>query len=92
MLEVAHAEAAVLFLDRDAVQAQLAHLGPQVAGECVGLVDLGGARRQPVGGPAGGGLADHVGVLAEAEFHRLRGEGDAHAVSSGPHGLSAGVL
>ena len=45
MLEIAEAGAAVLLLDRDAVQAEGAHLGPQVAREGVGPVDLVGARR-----------------------------------------------
>ncbi len=79
VFEVAEAEAAELFLDSDAVQAQFAHLGPQVAGELVLLVDFGGAGGQPFGGPAGGGVADGVSGLAEAEFHGLGREGNAHA-------------
>ena len=43
--EVAHRRAAVLFLDRDAEQAEGAELAPQVGGELVRLVDLRRARR-----------------------------------------------
>ena len=52
MLEVAQAEAAVFLLDGDAVQAELAHLRPQLAREPVLGVDLGGERRDLVGGEA----------------------------------------
>src|SRR4051812_17589541 len=68
MLKVAEAEAPIVFLDGHAVQAQLAHLGPKLAREGVGLVDGGGDRGDLVGGEAGRGLADGVGGLAEAEF------------------------
>ena len=48
MREIAHAGAAVFLLDRDAVQAERAHLGPQLDRETVGPVDLGGERRDLV--------------------------------------------
>ena len=40
VLEIAKAEPAIVFRHRDAVQAQLAHLGPEVAGKLVRTVDL----------------------------------------------------
>src|SRR6185437_2664565 len=76
MLQIAQAEAAIGLLDGDAMQAQLAHLGPQLAGEFVGLVDLRGDRRDLVGGEAGGGFADRIGRLAEAEFQGRAVVGD----------------
>jgi len=62
--EVAQAGAAVFFLDGDAVQAERAHLRPQVAREGVGLVDLVGARRDLVVGKAPRRVAKHVDVFA----------------------------
>jgi DNA-binding transcriptional LysR family regulator len=53
VFEIAEAEAAVFFLDGDAVQAQLAHFGPELALEGVGLVDLGGQGRQGDRSPSG---------------------------------------
>ena len=50
MLEIAEPEAAVLFVHGDAVQAELAHRGPElVAREPVLGVDPRGQRRDPVG-------------------------------------------
>ena len=86
MLEIAETQAAPLFFDRDAMQTQFAHLGPQVAGKGVGFVDLGRAGGQPVGSPAGGGVTDGVSGLAEAEFHRLGGVGNAHGAGLAPAG------
>ena len=68
MLEIAEAEPAILLLDRDPVQPELAHLRPQLAREFVRLVDLGGDRRDLVGGEALGRLADRVGHFAEVEI------------------------
>ena len=48
MGEIAEPGAAVFLLDGDAVQAERAHLRPQIAREGVGLVDLVGARRDLV--------------------------------------------
>ena len=76
MLEVAQPRAAVLLLDRDAVQAELAHLGPQLAREAVGLVDLGGDRRHLVGGEALDLVAQRVGGLAQTEVERRHCVGD----------------
>ncbi len=75
MLEIAEARAAEFLLDGDAVQAQLAHLGPQLAREPVGLVDLGGDRRDLGGGEALDLVAQRVGGFAQAEIerrHRIR--------------------
>ena len=52
MREIAHSGAAIFFLDRDPVQAERAHLGPQLDREAVGPVDLGGERRDAVLGKA----------------------------------------
>jgi hypothetical protein len=43
--EIAHRGAAVLILDRDAEEAEVAHLAPQVGGKRVGAVDRFRARR-----------------------------------------------
>jgi hypothetical protein len=43
MLEIAEPGAAILLLDRDAVQPSAPIFGPQIAREAVGAVDLGGA-------------------------------------------------
>src|ERR1700748_2136003 len=50
VLEIAQPRAAEFLLHRDAVQAQRADLGPEVARKLVALVDLGGARRDLVAG------------------------------------------
>ena len=76
VLEVAEARAAVLLLHRDAEQAQLAELRPQCARELVGLVDLGGDRRDLVGGEAAHAGAQLVGRLAEIEVERGKIVGD----------------
>ena len=67
VLEIAEAGAAEFLLDRDAVHAERAELGPQIARERVGAVDLVGARRDLVGREAAHALAQHVGGLAEVE-------------------------
>ena len=67
MLEVAEPGAAPFLLDGDAVEAELAELGPEVAREGIAAVDLVGARRDLVGGKAAHALAQHVGGFAEAE-------------------------
>ena len=76
MLEIAEAGAAIFLLDRDAVQAERADLRPEVARELVGAVDLGGARRDLVGGEVGDRLADGVGGLAEVEIEHFLRVGD----------------
>ena len=76
VLEIAQPRAAILLLDGDAVQAELAHLGPQLAREAVGLVDLGGDRRHLVGGETLDLLAQGIGGLAQAEIERRHCVGD----------------
>ena len=76
VLEVAQARAAIFLLDGDAVQAELAHLGPQLAREAVGLVDLGGDRRHLVGGETLDLVAQRVGGLAQTEIERRHCVGD----------------
>ena len=75
------AEAAELVLDGDAVQAQVAHLRPERAGKGVVAVDLGGDRRDAVGGETGGGVADGVGGFAEAEIHGGSGLGHGREIA-----------
>src|SRR5229473_6153216 len=68
MLEIAEPGPAPFLLDRDAVHAELAELGPKIAREGVAAVDLVGARRNPIGGEAAYAVAQHVGRLAQAEI------------------------
>ena len=65
--EVAHRRAAVFLVDGDAEQAEVAQLAPQVGRELVGAVDLGGARRDLVGGELPHRRAQHVDRLAVVE-------------------------
>ena len=70
MREVAHSGAAIFFFDGDAVQAERAHLGPQLDGKPVGPVDLGGERRDPVLGKAANRGPQHVDLRAEIKIER----------------------
>ena len=81
MLEIAEPRAAILLLDRDAMQAERADLRPEIAGELVALVDFGGARRDLVARESLHGLADRVGGLAEIEIE--------HPMRVGDHGRAA---
>ena len=65
MRQIPHAGAAVFLLDRDAVQPERAHLGPQLDRETVGAVDLGGNRRDPVLGEIAHRRAQQVDLGAE---------------------------
>src|ERR1700674_2910973 len=76
MGEIAHPGAAPFLLDRDAQEAKLAHLRPQVAWKFVAAIDLGGARRDLVAGKVGHGVAQPVEVFAEAEIEACPGIGD----------------
>ncbi len=67
MLEVAEAEAAIFLLDGDAVQAERAHFGPEIARETVLGVDPRRERRDTVGRETPHRLADHVRILAQSE-------------------------
>ena len=90
MFEIAQARAAVLLLDRDAVQAERAHFRPQVAREGVVAVDGRGARRDAVLREIVHRLAQHVDVGSEAEIEARPGIGDHEAASrSAPLGAAA---
>ena len=82
MLEIAQSRPAILLLDGDAVQAQLAHPGPQLARKAVGLVDLGGDRRHLGRREALDLLAQRVGSLAKAEIEGRHRVGDHEPVLS----------
>ncbi len=68
MLEIAQAKPAPLFLDRDPVQPELAHLRPQLDRETVVGVNLGGDRRDLVGREPPRCIADRVGHFAKVEI------------------------
>src|SRR5207237_10814140 len=68
--EVAHHGAAVVFLDRDAQEAELAELGPQIARKLVRAVDLGGARRDFLPGEVLHRFAQHGKGLAVIEVEK----------------------
>src|SRR5690606_31017636 len=59
--------------------AEIAHLAPEVGRELVLAVDVGGARRDLVGGEAHDRGAQHVGGLAQVEVQRRQGVGDHRA-------------
>ena len=82
MLEIAEAGAAILFLDRDAVQAEGAELRPQIARELVAAVDRVGARRDLGLREVAHRVADGVGVLAEIEVEIAGGVGEHGALPS----------
>ena len=94
MREIAHPGAAIFLLDRDAVQPERAHLGPQLDRKAVGAVDLGGDRRDPVLGKVAHRRAQHVDLGAEivvehreaGVLHEFRiwrsGVGSHHPVAS----------
>src|SRR6516225_3112019 len=67
MLEIAEPGAAILFLDRDSVQAERAEFRPEISGELVGLVDFVGARRNLMAGEVVNGFAQCVRGLAKIE-------------------------
>ncbi len=65
MGEIAHPGAAIFLLDRDAVQAERAHLRPQLHREPVGLVDLGRERRNLLLGKIAHAAPQHIDLWAE---------------------------
>src|SRR5690606_11705026 len=65
--QVAHIGTAVFFAHSDAEHAQFAELAPQVHGELVAGVDLGGARRDLRLRELADGVAQHVDVGTEVE-------------------------
>src|SRR3546814_10826300 len=68
MLGVAHAGTAVLPLDRDAEDAEITELAPQIGGKIVVVIDGRGTRRDLVGGKVAHRAAQHFRGLAEAEI------------------------
>ena len=72
VLEIAEAGAAILLLDGDAVQAERADLGPEVARKLIAAVDFGGARRDFVLRERMHRLADRIRGLAEIEVEKQR--------------------
>ena len=81
VFEIAEAEPTIRFVDGQAMQAELAHLAPQlVAREMVFAVDLLGQRGDLLVGETRHGFADHLCALAELEIEM---GGRAHALSLG---------
>ena len=76
VLEIAEAAAAILLLDGDAVQAERADFGPEIARELIAAVDFGGARRDFVLRERIYRLAYSVRSLAEIEVEHPMGVGD----------------
>ena len=76
VLEIAEAGAAIFLLDGDAVQAERADLGPEVARELIAAVDFGGARRDLVLRKRMHRLADRIRGFAEIEVEHPMGVGD----------------
>src|SRR5437764_14201895 len=70
MGEITHAGAAILLLDRDAVEAERAHFGPQLDRETVVLVDLGGNERDLLVGEIAHAISQHVDLGAEIMIER----------------------
>ena len=68
VLEITEPCPTPFLLDRDAVHAKLAQLGPEIAREHIATVDLIGAPGNSFSGKAAHALAQHVGRLAQAEI------------------------
>src|SRR6266567_3687399 len=68
VLEITEPCPTPFLLDRDAVHAELAQLGPEIAREQIAAVDLIGARGNAFSGKTAHALAQHVGRLAQAEI------------------------
>src|ERR1700710_838041 len=81
VLEIAQTSAAIFLFDGDAVQAERAHLRPEVARKLVAPVDFGGARRDLVAREGIDGLANRIRGFAEIEIE--------HPVRVGNHGGAA---
>ncbi len=69
MRDIPQSRAAIFLICGDAKQAKLAELRPEIAREQIFLVDFGGARRQPVLGPAGDHVAHFLDHRVEVELH-----------------------
>ena len=74
MREIAHRGAAVLLLDGDAEQTQVAHLAPQVGRELVRVIDVRGARRDLVRGELLHRRAQQIDRLAMMKGQRWKVE------------------
>src|SRR5690606_7781060 len=72
----AEAGAAIFLFHGNAVQAERAHPGPEVAREFVFAVDLVGARGDAVTGEIGHRLPQHVDVRSKPEIEARPGIGD----------------
>src|SRR5947208_4043067 len=68
VLEITEPCPTPFLLDRDAVHAELAQLGPEIAREHIAAVDLIGARGNAFSGKTAHALAQHVDRLAQAEI------------------------
>jgi len=68
MLEIPQARAAIVLFHRQPEQAEFAHLGPEIARELVGAVNLVRTGRDQVLGKATHRVAEHVGGFAEIEI------------------------
>ncbi len=69
--KIAHVDAAVLFLHRNAVQVQRTHLGPEVAGKFVGAIDLGCNRSDAILRERAHGVAQQVDLGTQAMVEGL---------------------
>ena len=68
MFQIAKAKPAILFFNRQAVQAKFAHCRPKlVSGEPILSIDLCRKRGDLVGRKAVGGFADHFRIFAKRE-------------------------
>src|SRR6476646_9588071 len=70
VFEIAETGTSPLFLDRDAVQAERAHLRPKLAWKHIGAIDLLCDRRDLVSGESANRLSQRVRGLAEIVFKR----------------------
>ena len=72
MREIAHAGAAIVRVGGDAEQAELAEFLPELRRELVGLVDVGGERRDRLLRETLHHVAQRIDVLTQPEIHRMR--------------------
>lgn len=79
MVEIAKAETAVCFRDRDAMQAERAHGRPEFDRETIILIDVRSDRGDALAGKARRRVADHVRRFAKPEVQF--GHGASSAIS-----------
>ena len=70
MGQIAHARSAIFLRDRDAKEAEFAHLFPKIGGKFVGLIDVPGDGLDPLLCPAVHHVAQRADILAQIEIHR----------------------